>query len=127
MTTIWRPKKSNDPVREVWANLVVGNNIYSGINEIPDITNENPIWGNREAVRILATHAEVNAVRAALADGVNDFSKSVLYVTLHPCEQCMRMIQAIGISHVYYNEDYIPSRSTVDANTTPVNVSKLPE
>jgi deoxycytidylate deaminase len=105
----------------------VGNNIYSGINEIPDITKENPIWGNREAVRILATHAEVNAVRAALADGVTDFSKSVLYVTLHPCGQCMRMIQAIGISHVYYNEDYIPSRSTVDANTTPVNVSKLPE
>lgn len=127
MTTIWRPKKSNDPVREVWANLVVGNNIYSGINEIPDITTENPIWGNREAVRILATHAEVNAVRAALTDGVKDFSKSVLYVTLHPCEQCMRMIQAIGISHVYYNEEYIPSRSTVDANTTPVNLSKLPE
>lgn len=127
MTTAWRPKRSNDPVREVWANLVVGNNIYSGINEIPDITTENPIWGNREAVRILATHAEVNAVRAALADGVNDFSKSVLYVTLHPCEQCMRMIQAIGIGHVYYNEDYIPSRSTIDANTTPVNVSKLPE
>lgn len=125
MTTIWRPKRSNDPVREVWANLVVGNNIYSGINEIPDITTENPIWGNREAVRILATHAEVNAVRAALADGVEDFSKSVLYVTLHPCEQCMRMIRAIGISHVYYNEEYIPSGSTVDVNTNPVTLSKL--
>lgn len=127
MTIVWRPKRSNDPIREVWANLVVGNNIYSGINEIPDITKDNPIWGNREAVRILATHAEVNAVRAALAAGVTDFSETILYVTLHPCDQCMRMIQAIGIGQVYYNEDYIPSRSTVDANTTPVNVSKLPK
>jgi deoxycytidylate deaminase len=123
VTTILR--KSNDPVRQVAAFLVVGETIYVGINEIPEITMDNHIWGNREAVRILATHAEVNAVRAALADGITDFSQTTLYVSLHPCEQCMRMIQAIGISHVYYNEDYIPSRSTVDANTTPVNVSKL--
>lgn len=125
--TIWNPSQSNDPVRSVVASIVVGETIYIGVNEIPEITRDNPIWGNREAVRILATHAEVNAVRAALAGGVKDFSQTTLYVTLHPCEQCMRMIQAIGIGQVYYNEDYIPSRSTVDANTTPVNVSKLPE
>ena len=120
-------QKSNDPVRQVDAFLVVNETIYVGVNEIPEITMDNLIWGNREAVRILATHAEVNAVRAALANGVVDFSETTLFVSLHPCEQCMRMIRAIGISQVYYNEDYIPSRSTVDANTTPVNVSKLPE
>lgn len=127
MTIISKLMKSNDPVRQVDAFLVAGETIYVGVNEIPKITMDNPIWGNREAVRILATHAEVNAVRAALAGGVKDFSQTVLYVTLHPCEQCMRMIQAIGISHVYYNEDYIPSRSTINVNTTPVNVSKLPK
>lgn len=120
-------KSSNDPVRQVDAYLVVGETIYVGINEIPEITMDNSIWGNREAVRILATHAEVNAVRAALAHGVNDFSQTVLYVSLHPCEQCMRMIRALGISQVYYNEDYIPSRSTVDVNPNPVTVSKLSE
>lgn len=120
-------KKSNDPIRQVDAFLVVGETIYVGVNEIPEIAINNSIWGNREAVRILATHAEVNAVRAALADGVTDFSQATLYVSLQPCDQCMRMIQAIGIGQVYYNEDYIPSRSTVDANTTPVNVSKLPK
>lgn len=125
MTTTLR--KSNDPVRQVDAFLVVGETIYVGVNEIPEITMDNSVWGNREAVRILATHAEVNAVRAALANGVKDFSKSVLYVSLHPCEQCMRMIQAMGIDQVYYNEDYIPSRSTVNVNTNPVTVSKLPE
>lgn len=120
-------KSSNDPVRQVDAYLVVGETIYVGINEIPEITMDNSIWGNREAVRILATHAEVNAVRAALAHGVTDFSQTVLYVSLHPCEQCMRMIRALGIGQVYYNEDYIPSRSTVDVNPNPVTVSKLSE
>jgi len=117
--------KSNDPIRQVDARLVVDDNIYMGINQIPDITEDNPIWGNREAVRILATHAEVNAVRAALADGITDFSKAVLYVTLHPCVNCMRMIQALGITQVYYYEDYIPSGSTVNVNTNPVTLSKL--
>ena len=107
------------------ARLVVKNNIYVGTNQIPDITEDNPIWGNREAVRILATHAEVNAVRAALADGVTDFSQAVLYVSLHPCSNCLSMIQALGINQVYYNEDYIPSRSTVNGNTKPVTLSKL--
>lgn len=120
-------KSSNDPVRQVDAFLVIGETIYVGINEIPEITISNPIWHNREAIRILATHAEVNAVRAALAAGVTDFSQSILYVSLHPCDQCMRMIQALGISQVYYNEDYIPSRSTVDVNSNPVTVSKLSE
>ncbi len=117
--------KSNDPIRQVDAGLVVDNNIYIGTNQIPDITEDNAIWGNREAVRILATHAEVNAVRAALASGITDFSKAVLYVTLHPCENCMRMIRALGITQVYYNEDYIPSGSTVNVNTNPVTLSKL--
>ena len=106
---------------------MVNNNIYVGINQISDITEDNPIWGNREAVRILATHAEVNAVRAALAAGVTDFSEAILYVTLHPCDQCLRMIQALGITQVYYNEDYIPSGSTVNGNTKPVTLSKLPK
>lgn len=118
---------SNDPIRQVDAGLVVKNNIYVGTNQIPDITEDNPIWGNREAVRILATHAEVNAVRAALADGVTDFSQAVLYVSLHPCSNCLSMIRALGISHVFYNEEYIPSGSTVNGNTKPVTLSKLPK
>lgn len=106
---------------------MVNNNIYVGINQIPDITEDNPIWGNREAVRILATHAEVNAIRAALADGVTDFSQAVLYVSLHPCINCLSMIRALGINTVFYNEEYIPSESTVDVNTNPVTLSKLPK
>lgn len=117
--------ESNDPVRQVYASLVVNNNVYNGVNQIPNITEENAVWGNREAIRVLATHAEVNAVRAALADGVTDFTESVLFVTLHPCEQCMSMIRALGIREVYFNEDYIPSGSTSHVHTEPVTVSKL--
>lgn len=119
--------ESNDPVRQVYASLVVNNNVYNGVNQIPNITEENAVWGNREAIRVLATHAEVNAVRAALADGVTDFTEGVLFVTLHPCEQCMSMIRALGIREVYFNEDYIPSGSTSHVHTEPVTVSKLPK
>lgn len=119
--------KSNDPVRQVYASLVVNNNVYNGVNEIPNITEENAVWGNREAIRVLATHAEVNAVRAALADGVTDFTESVLFVTLYPCEQCMSMIRALGIREVYFNDDYVPSGSTNHVYTEPVTVSKLPK
>lgn len=73
------------------------------------VPEDHPVWKNRPAVRILVTHAEVNAVRAALSDGVTDFSKASLYVSLHPCEQCLNMCKALGISKIEYAEEYIPS------------------
>lgn len=118
--------QSNDPVRQVVAALIVNNNIYMGVNEIPEVTILNPVWKNREAIRVIATHAEVNAVRAALQDGVTDFKNAVLFVTLHPCDSCMQMIRALGIETVYYNEDYVPSKSGVKYDTARrVNVSKV--
>ena len=119
--------QSNDPVRQVVAFLHVGDNIYVGYNHIPGITEGSELWKNREAIRVLATHAEVDAVRAALADGVTEFDDAILYVSLHPCEQCMRMIRAIGISQVYYNEEYVPSGGVTHVDTKSVTVSKLPE
>jgi deoxycytidylate deaminase len=120
--------QSNDPIRQVSAALVVRNTIYVGVNEIPDVHELNPIWKNRDAVRILATHAEVNAVRSALKDGIENFDDAILYVTLRPCESCMKLIQALGIKMVYYSQEYIPSDIGVKRDTSKhVIVSKLPE
>lgn len=102
-------KTSNDPIRKVEAALTVNGKLYTGVNEMWNVSPEHPVWKNRVAVRILVTHAEVNAVRAALADGVNDFSKSSLYVSLHPCENCLSMCKSLGIPIIEYAEDYIPS------------------
>lgn len=102
-------KASNDPIRQVQAVLMVHGKLYTGVNEMWDVAKNHPIWNNRPAVRILVTHAEVNAVRAALADGINDFSKASLYVSLHPCEQCLNLCKALGIDNIQYAEDYIPS------------------
>lgn len=115
----------NDPLRKVSASLIVGGDVYGGVNEIPGIDEDNPIWQNREAVRVLATHAEVDAIRSAIASGVVDFSDAVLFVTIHPCKQCLRLIRAIGVTHVFYNEEYIPLEGTVNVNTNPVTLSKL--
>lgn len=105
-------KSSNDPIRQVQAILMVNGKLYTGVNEMWDVAKNHPIWNNRPAVRILVTHAEVNAVRAALIDGVCDFSKASLYVSIHPCEQCLNMCKALGIPNIEYAEEYIPSEVT---------------
>lgn len=120
--------ESNDPVRQVSAFVVVNNEAYIGQNHIPDIWNDNDIWMNRRAVRILVTHAEVDAIRCALRNGVTDFSDAVLYTSLEPCQQCRELAQAIGIERIYYCHEYVPSDSgVIHDNSKPISVSKLPK
>lgn len=102
-------KVSNDPIRQVQAALTIENKMYTGVNEMWGVSRDHLIWRNRPAVRILVTHAEVNAIRAALTDGVTDFSKASLYVSLHPCEQCLTLCKTLGIPNIEYMEDYIPT------------------
>ena len=120
--------ETNDPVRPVSAFVVVNNEAYIGQNHIPDIWNDNHVWMNRKAVRILATHAEVDAIRCALRNGVTNFSDAVLYTSLEPCTQCRELAQSLGISQIYYCNEYVPSDSGVKYDDPkPLSVSKLPK
>jgi tRNA(Arg) A34 adenosine deaminase TadA len=119
---------SNDPVRQVSAFVLVNNAVYVGQNHIPFLFDDNPVWKNRAAARILVTHAEVDAIRCALDKGVTDFSNAILYTSLEPCSQCRELAQSLGISQIYYCKDYIPSDSGVEHdNPKPITVSRLPK
>ena len=120
--------ETNDPVRPVSAFVVVNGEVYIGQNHIPDLWNDNPIWKNRRAVRLLVTHAEVDAIRCALKNGVTDFSDAILYTSLEPCSQCRELAQSLGITQIYFHTKYVPSDSGVKYdNSKPVTVSELPK
>jgi tRNA(Arg) A34 adenosine deaminase TadA len=120
--------ESNDPVRQVSAFVVVDNQAFIGQNHIPYLDTDNPVWKNRAAVRILVTHAEVDAIRCALDNGVTDFSGAVLYTSLEPCSQCRDLAQSLGIRQIYFCHEYIPSDSGVkNDNPTTTVVSRLPK
>merc|ERR1712126_288136 len=53
----------------------------------------------------ICLHAEVNAL-AVISGGRNQAMGSNLYVTLHPCLDCAKLICQYGIASVYYNEIY---------------------
>jgi tRNA(Arg) A34 adenosine deaminase TadA len=119
---------SNDPVRQVSAFVLVDNAVYVGQNHIPFLFDDNPVWKNRRAARILVTHAEVDAIRCALDKGVTDFSNAILYTSLEPCSQCRELAQSLGIKQIYFHTKYIPSDHGVEnVNPTTVIVSELPK
>ena len=66
-----------------------------------------PCWkeqkGNRRYCR--AIHAEANAILQAAKMGIS-LKGTVLYCTLKPCSDCIKMIASVGIKRVYYELDY---------------------
>lgn len=119
---------SNDPVRQVTAFVLVDNAVYIGQNHIPSLFDDNPVWNNRRAARLLVTHAEVDAIRCALDKGVTDFSDAILYTSLEPCSHCRELAESLGIKQIYFHTKYVPSDLGVKHdNPTAVTVSELPK
>ena len=50
-------------------------------------------------------HAETNAILFAAKNGISIEGAS-LYSTLHPCNNCLKMICNSGIKNVFYAEEY---------------------
>lgn len=51
------------------------------------------------------THAERNAIDKMTRQGV-PVDGSILFTTLSPCVECAKSIAAVGITTVYYGEEY---------------------
>ena len=50
-------------------------------------------------------HAETNSILFAARNGIN-IDGSIMYSTLHPCNNCLKMICNAGIKTVYYCKEY---------------------
>lgn len=52
-------------------------------------------------------HAEQNAILNLIKTGTQiDYDNTYLVTTLQPCYTCAKMIAALGIKHIIYDEDY---------------------
>lgn len=50
-------------------------------------------------------HAEQNALISAIKTG-EDLNGAEIYVNVHPCSTCMKLIIGVGIKTIYYIDDY---------------------
>lgn len=50
-------------------------------------------------------HAEINAILCAAKNGIS-IENSILYCTLHPCYDCLKMICNSGIKTIIYRHEY---------------------
>ena len=97
--------KSKDTKRQVGAILVSqkDNRILStGYNGLPSHINDNIDWNNRELVHSMIIHAEMNCILYA----ETKYENSILYSTLSPCKDCIKIIAAANITKVIYLEEY---------------------
>lgn len=56
---------------------------------------------------VRTVHAEMNAIAQAARFGPS-VDGAEMYVTVHPCWNCAKMIAAVGIKRVYYLHEYHP-------------------
>lgn len=93
--------RSKDPNTQVGAYIVSKNNepISSGYNGLPRKIKDDSIDWDRPNKYSFVHHAEDNALWHARKDNLED---ATIYVTMHPCGNCMLDIARSGIYKVIY-------------------------
>lgn len=99
--------RSPDPKTQVGAVLTDQNFrvVGTGYNGPPANFDDSTLdWGDRnDHLYRRIVHAEMNAI---LYSGSRYDDRSTLFVTMSPCQDCMKLIAAAGIKKVYYNDRY---------------------
>jgi len=88
------------------------NGVPSGIkhcNEVFDLSDElnkeEFMKKHRDFSSMYELHAEQNAIAFAAKNSLSVNGASI-YCTLSPCRDCLKLISAVGIKDVYFNEVY---------------------
>lgn len=133
-------KKSQDPSSKVGA-VIVNKDLHivsSGFNDFPvDVRNTKYGYAYIKDTEVTwieskypyITHAEASAILHA---STVDLTDCTIYITMHPCHECARMIVEKGIKKVVYmNDKYHDKESYVAARDlfrrANVNVKKIDE
>jgi len=105
---------TQDPARSVVAVILLNGvdvSYYIGINYLPEgvLTRDGV---PRELVRVMAVHAEKDAIIQALKyHHYTELEGATMYVSLAPCDDCRNLMKLFKISDCYFAEHYIPSDS----------------
>src|SRR4029078_3690387 len=101
--------RSVDPKTQEGAVLVSQSDnrvISTGYNSFPaGIDREwkyNVDWSDRAAIRPLVVHAETNAILYAQSK----FENAILYTTLSPCTDCIKLLSAAKIKTIIYKNEH---------------------
>lgn len=103
-------ERSKDPVTQVGACIVNPDKRIVGIgyNGMPNGCSDDDMpWGKGsnnilETKKLYVCHAEMNAIVNKIAA---DIRGCMIYVTLHPCNNCAKIIIQSGIKEVVYYDD----------------------
>lgn len=68
---------------------------------------------HHEFSEMFEIHAECNVMLCAAKNGIN-INGSILYTTLHPCNDCLKMICNSGIKTVIYRYEYDKFKNNFD-------------
>lgn len=107
-------KRSHARRKKVGSIIVTENNImvpgYNGTLEGEDNNCEDEVWNSLTHTYDLFTkpsvlHAEMNSLRWLARQGISSKGAN-LFVTLAPCVVCSQHMVSLGISGVYYGEEY---------------------
>jgi len=101
--------RSLDPKTQVGAVLVSQrdnriistgyNSVSSGIDKDIKMSID---WNNRDYVKSLVIHAETNAILYAQSK----FEDSILYTTMSPCSDCIKLLSATKIKKIIYKNEF---------------------
>lgn len=98
--------RSLDPKTKVGSVLVSLKDkriISTGYNSIPAGLDDSSIdWSDREYIHTIIIHSEMNSILYANSR----FEDSVLYTTLSPCCDCMKLLSCAKIKKVIYKNEY---------------------
>ena len=112
-------RRSKDPNSQVGAVIVSNDDriLSIGYNGFPNGVSDNEFPWERTAEHeedtkyMYVCHAELNAILNFRGD-IKALTGATLYVTMFPCNECMKAIIQTGITKVIYLEDKYPTSSS---------------
>lgn len=95
--------RSEDPYHQVGAVLMRPNHSVASVGYNGAAPGINIDWSDRDARRAHVIHAEMNALRYVQAGEV-----STLICTMMPCQACILVLAAYGVTRIVYSEELDP-------------------
>lgn len=70
-------------------------------------------------------HAEINAIASSAKNGVS-LAGSSAYITAFPCWNCFKVLANVGITHIYYCENYKIDENILEiAKSIPIKIKQI--
>ncbi|RLD02367.1 MAG: hypothetical protein DRI65_14975 [Chloroflexota bacterium] len=111
-------------VASLLINIGSGAVIADGFNGYVRGAPDNDLPKTRPDKYEYVVHAEINMICNAARHGIST-NNCIVYVSISPCVQCMRMLYQAGIEHVYFKKKYHDFDKSIQMGDMSVKVREL--